>query len=192
MLLPDHKIKELAIEKKMIDPFVDHQVREADGRKVISYGLSSFGYDIRVGEEFRIFQPNPYNAIVDPKAPDERAMQRCMAGKEGYVFIPPNSYALGSSYEYMHIPEDVMCIVLGKSTFARSGIIINVTPLEPGWEGNITIEISNATPLPAKIYAKEGIAQVIFFREEHNRPDITYASRSGKYQAQKGVTLAKV
>ncbi len=180
---PDHWIRKMALEEGMIEPFVDRQVREG----VISYGLSSFGYDIRIADEFLIFTPNPYNTVVDPKAIDKRAFTRFQGD---VCIIPPNSYALGRSVEYFRIPRNVICVVVGKSTYARSGIIVNVTPGEPGWEGHWTIEISNATPLPAKIYANEGIAQVLFFEGEE--PEVSYADKQGKYQAQRGITLPKL
>lgn len=164
----------------MIEPFVSPAVREG----VISYGLSSFGYDMRIADEYKIFTPNPYNTVVDPKAIDTRAFQDF---KGDVCYIPPNSYALGRSVEYFRIPENVFCIVLGKSTLARAGIIVNVTPGEPGWEGYWTIEISNATPLPAKIYSNEGIAQVLFFEGE--RPVINYSDKQGKYMYQQGIVL---
>lgn len=174
----------MALEQRMIEPFVDGQVREG----TISYGLSSFGYDIRVADEFRIFTPATGQlTVVDPKAIDERAM----AQYQGAVcIVPPNSFALARTVEYFRIPRNVLTICLGKSTYARCGIIVNVTPFEPEWEGFVTIEISNTTPLPAKIYANEGIAQVIFFEGE--APEISYADRKGKYQAQTGITLPRL
>ncbi len=184
MILPDHTIRNLATEHDMIDPFVDGQVRD----EVVSYGLSSFGYDMRVAGEFRVFTPNIHNSVVDPKSIDERAMVEYEV--DDHILIPPNSYVLGRSVEYFRMPSDVLALVVGKSTYARSGIIVNVTPLEPGWAGHVTIEISNATPLPAKVYAHEGIAQVVFLRGE--QPDISYADRSGKYQQQEGITLPRM
>mgnify|MGYP006278743593 FL=1 len=184
MILPDHTIRSLAEEHDMIAPFVDGQVRE----EVVSYGLSSFGYDMRVAGEFRVFTPNIHNSVVDPKEIDERAMVEYEV--DDHILIPPNSYVLGRSVEYFRMPPDVLALVVGKSTYARSGIIVNVTPLEPGWAGHVTIEISNATPLPAKVYAHEGIAQVVFLRGE--QPDISYADRSGKYQKQEGITLPRM
>lgn len=184
MILPDHTIRDLATEHDMIDPFIDGQVRE----EVVSYGLSSFGYDMRVAGEFRVFTPNIHNSVVDPKEIDERAMVEYEV--DDHILIPPNSYVLGRSVEYFRMPSDVLALVVGKSTYARSGIIVNVTPLEPGWAGHVTIEISNATPLPAKVYAHEGIAQVVFLRGE--QPDISYADRSGKYQQQEGITLPRL
>jgi len=184
MILPDHTIRSLATEHDMIAPFVDGQVRE----DVVSYGLSSFGYDMRVAGEFRVFTPNIHNSVVDPKEIDERAMVAYEV--DDHILIPPNSYVLGRSVEYFRMPPDVLALVVGKSTYARSGIIVNVTPLEPGWEGRVTIEISNATPLPAKVYADEGIAQVVFLRGE--APEVSYADRSGKYQHQEGITLPRL
>jgi dCTP deaminase len=181
---PDHWIRRMALEHKMIEPFVDRQVRAG----TISYGLSSFGYDIRVADEFRIFTPATGQlTVVDPKAIDERAM----APYQGEVcIIPPNSFALARTVEYFRIPRNVLCVCLGKSTYARIGVIVNITPFEPEWEGHVTIEISNTTPLPCKIYANEGIAQVLFFEGEE--PEVSYADRKGKYQAQTGITLPKL
>jgi len=184
MILPDHTIRRLASEQDMIEPFMAQQVRE----EVVSYGLSSFGYDMRVAGEFRVFTPNIYNSVVDPKRIDERAMVEYDV--DDHILIPPNSYVLGRSVEYFRMPNEVLALVVGKSTYARSGIIVNVTPLEPGWEGHVTIEISNATPLPAKVYADEGIAQVVFLRGE--APDVSYADREGKYQHQEGITLPRL
>lgn len=184
MILADHEIRKLALEEQMIDPFQDGQVRGG----AISYGVSSFGYDMRIAGEFRVFTPNAWNSVVDPKDIDERAMVEYTV--DNHILIPPNSYALGRSLEYFKIPDDVLCVVLGKSTYARSGIIVNVTPLEPGWEGHVTIEVSNATSLPAKIYANEGIAQVLFFRGI--RPQTTYRDKGGKYQGQTGITLPRM
>lgn len=184
MILPDHRIRTLASEHSMIEPFVDGQVRE----DVVSYGLSSFGYDMRVAGEFRVFTPNIYNSVVDPKRIDERAMVEYEV--DDHILIPPNSYVLGRSIERFSMPPDTLGLVLGKSTYARSGIIVNVTPLEPGWEGHVTIEIGNGTSLPAKVYADEGIAQVVFFRGE--QPDISYADKKGKYQNQEGITLPRL
>jgi dCTP deaminase len=184
MILPDHRIRTLATEHDMIDPFVDEQVRE----DVVSYGLSSFGYDMRVAGEFRVFTPNVHNSVVDPKRIDERALVEHEA--DDHILIPPNSYVLGRSIEYFRMPSDTLGLVLGKSTYARSGIIVNVTPLEPGWEGHVTIEIGNGTPLPAKVYAEEGIAQVVFLRGE--TPDVSYEEKQGKYQRQQGITLPRL
>ncbi len=180
---PDHWIRKMALEKGMIEPFEDRQVREG----VISYGVSSYGYDLRIADEFKIFT-NINTTIVDPKNFDPQSL---IDYRGDVCIIPPNSFALGRSVEYFRIPENVMTICVGKSTYARCGIITNVTPLEPGWEGYVTLEISNTTPLPAKIYANEGIAQVLFF--ESDQPcEISYKSKRGKYQAQTGVTLPKV
>jgi dCTP deaminase len=184
MILPDHHIRTLAIERDMIEPFIDEQVRE----EVVSYGLSSFGYDMRVAGEFRIFTPNIYNSVVDPKRIDERALVEYDV--DDHILIPPNSYVLARSIEYFRMPPDTLGLVLGKSTYARSGIIVNVTPLEPGWEGHVTIEIGNGTPLPAKVYAEEGIAQVVFLRGE--TPEVSYGEREGKYQRQEGITLPRL
>ncbi len=181
---PDHWIRKMALEQKMIEPFEEKLVRAG----VISFGLSSFGYDIRVAPEFRIFTASTGQlTVVDPKYLDERAL----VPYEGEVcIIPPNSFALARSVEYFRMPRNVMGLCLGKSTYARAGIVTNFTPFEPGWEGHVTIEISNTTPLPAKIYANEGIAQVLFFEGE--QPEVSYADRQGKYQAQTGITLPKV
>ena len=169
--------------KGIIKPFVDKQVRKGK----ISYGLSSFGYDARVSNIFKIFT-NVNSGIVDPKKFKKESF---VTKKGNECLIPPNSFALASTVEYFKIPEDVLVICLGKSTYARCGIIVNVTPLEPGWEGHVTLEFSNTTPLPAKIYANEGVAQFIFIRE-NEKPIISYAKRKGKYMKQKGVTLPKV
>ncbi len=181
---PDHWIRRKAQEAAMIEPFVDGQVRDG----AISYGLSSFGYDIRVADEFRIFTPATGQlTVVDPKAIDAGAM---VPYRGDVCIIPPNSFALARTVEYFRIPRNILTICLGKSTYARCGIIVNVTPFEPEWEGHVTIEISNTTPLPAKIYANEGIAQVLFF--EGDEPEISYADRQGKYQAQTGITLPRM
>ena len=173
----------MALEQKMIEPFVDDQVRTG----VISYGLSSYGYDVRVGDEFKVFS-NVFNAIVDPKNFDPKSFVDI---KADVCIIPPNSFALASTIEYFRIPRDILTICLGKSTYARCGIIVNVTPFEPEWEGHVTIEISNTTPLPAKIYANEGIAQVLFFQGDEPC-ETSYKDKKGKYQAQRGVTLPKL
>ena len=179
----DRWIIEMAREHGMIEPFETSQVRQG----VISYGVSSYGYDMRVAREFRIFT-NVLNSIVDPKAFDPRSFVEF----EGDVcIVPPNSFALARSVEYFRIPRDVVTITVGKSTYARCGIITNVTPFEPEWEGYVTLEISNTTPLPAKIYANEGIAQVLFFKGDE--PPITsYKDKKGKYQGQHGVTLPRL
>ena len=182
-LKSDGWIRKMALEHKMIDPFTDGQKRDG----VISYGLSSYGYDIRVADEFKIFT-NVYSAVVDPKAFDTRSM---VDFKGEVCIIPPNSFALARTVEYFRIPRSVLTICLGKSTYARCGIIVNVTPFEPEWEGFVTLEISNTTPLPAKIYSNEGIAQVLFF--EGDEPcEISYADKKGKYQKQLGVMLPKL
>ncbi len=180
---PDRWIRKMAVENGMIEPFADRQVRKG----IISYGVSSYGYDVRIANEFRIFT-NINTTIVDPKDFDSRSLVEYTGD---VCVIPPNSFALGRSVEYFRIPRNVMTICLGKSTYARCGIITNVTPLEPGWKGYVTLEISNTTPLPAKIYANEGIAQVLFFESDEDC-EISYADKKGKYQAQVGVTLPKV
>ena len=173
----------MALEHGMIEPFEDRQGRKG----VVSFGLSSYGYDVRVTDEFKVFT-NVYNTVVDPKAFDPQSFVDIRAD---VCTIPPNSFALASTVEYFRIPRDVLTICLGKSTYARCGIIVNVTPFEPEWEGHVTIEISNTTPLPAKIYAREGIAQVLFFQSDEPC-EISYKDKSGKYQAQRGVTLPKI
>jgi len=182
-VLSDKWIKEMVRTNNMISPFENKQVR---GNK-ISYGLSSFGYDARVSNEFKIFT-NVNSEIVDPK---NFKLNNFISKKGDECIIPPNSFVLSSTVEYFRIPNDVMVICLGKSTYARCGVIVNVTPLEPSWEGNVTLEFSNTTPLPAKIYANEGAAQFIFLKG-NEKPDITYADRNGKYMKQSGVTLPKV
>jgi dCTP deaminase len=182
-VLSDKWIKEMVRTNNMISPFENRQVRD----NKISYGLSSFGYDARVSNEFKIFT-NVNSEIVDPK---NFKLNNFISKKGNECIIPPNSFALSSTVEYFRIPNDVMVICLGKSTYARCGIIVNVTPLEPSWEGNVTLEFSNSTPLPAKIYANEGAAQFIFLKGSE-KPDITYADRNGKYMKQSGVTLPKV
>ncbi len=179
----DRWIKKMAKEHGMITPFEEHQVR----KNAISYGLSSYGYDLRIADEFKIFT-NINTTIVDPKNFDLKSF---VDFKGEVCIIPPNSFALGRSVEYFKIPRNVMTICLGKSTYARCGIITNVTPFEPEWEGYVTLEISNTTPLPAKIYAYEGIAQVLFF-ESDEVCETSYADKKGRYQAQKGVTLPKI
>jgi len=179
----DRWIRRMAVEKGMIKPFEDRQVRKGG----ISYGLSSYGYDIRIADEFKIFT-NINTTIVDPKGFDPRSF----VDVQGEVaLIPPNSFALGRSVEYFKIPRNVLTICVGKSTYARCGIITNVTPFEPEWEGYVTLEISNTTPLPAKIYANEGIAQVLFF-ESDEACETSYADRQGKYQGQQGIVLPTV
>ena len=182
-VLSDKWIRKMSKEQEMISPFEEKQIRGNN----ISYGLSSFGYDARVSDEFKIFT-NVNSGIVDPKVFKKESFVTKI-GKE--CIIPPNSFALARTMEYFKIPDNVLVICLGKSTYARCGIIVNVTPLEPGWEGHVTLEFSNTTPLPAKIYANEGVAQFIFLRG-NERPSLTYANRKGKYMKQKGVTLPKV
>ena len=179
----DRWIRKMSLEKEMISPFEDKQVSKSK----ISYGLSSYGYDIRVTDEYKIFT-NVNNSIIDPKKFDENSFVN-FKGEE--CIVPANSFALARSVEYFKIPRNVLTICLGKSTYARCGIIVNVTPLEPGWEGHVTLEFSNTTPLPAKIYANEGAAQFIFLKGNET-PKVTYSQRKGKYMGQKGVTLPKV
>lgn len=183
---PDHWIRRMAEEHGMIEPFEAGQIRHCANGRVISYGTSSYGYDVRCSDEFKVFT-NINSAIVDPKAFDEQSF---VDMKADACIIPPNSFALASTVEYFRIPRDVLTICLGKSTYARCGIIVNVTPLEPEWEGHVTLEFSNTTPLPARIYANEGVAQMLFF--ESDEPcEISYRERGGKYQGQRGVTLPK-
>lgn len=177
-LKPDHWIRKMAKEQRMIEPFVDKQVRQG----VISYGVSSYGYDIRVADEFMIFT-NVHSAIVDPKNFDPKSM---FEFKGDVCVIPPNSFALARTIEYFRIPRKVLTICLGKSTYARCGLIVNVTPFEPEWEGYVTLEISNTTPLPARVYANEGIGQVLFF-ESDEQCEISYDEKKGKYLDQVGV-----
>jgi dCTP deaminase len=187
----DRWIRRMATEHGMIEPFTDGQVREVDsqGRKVISYGLSSYGYDMRVAPEFQIFT-NVLSAVVDPKAFDPNSLVEF----NGEVcIVPPNSFALARSVEYFRIPRNVLTICVGKSTYARCGIITNVTPFEPEWEGHVTLEISNTTPLPARIYANEGICQVLFFEaDDDDVCETSYKDKAGKYQGQRGVTLPRL
>ena len=179
----DRWIKQMALEHRMIDPFEDRQVRSG----VISYGLSSYGYDIRVADEFKIFT-NINSTVVDPKSFDARNFVDLTAD---VCIIPPNSFALAKTVEYFRIPRDVLTVCVGKSTYARCGLIVNVTPFEPEWEGYVTLEISNTTPLPAKVYANEGIAQVLFFQSDE-ACDVSYADKKGKYQKQQGLTLPRL
>ncbi len=172
----------------MIEPFASDQVRAAeDGSRVISYGVSSYGYDLRVSDEFKVFT-NVFGTIVDPKGFDDKSFVNI---KTDECIVPPNSFALARSVEYFRIPRHVLTVCLGKSTYARCGIIVNVTPFEPEWEGHVTLEISNTTPLPAKIYANEGLAQVLFFEAEEVC-ETSYADRGGKYQGQKGITIPRM
>jgi len=183
MLKSDRWIRRVATEHGMINPFSEKQVRES----VISYGLSSYGYDLRVADEFKIFT-NVNCTVVDPKKFDERSF---VTVRSDVCIVPPNSFALARSVEYFKIPRSILTICVGKSTYARCGIIVNVTPFEPEWEGFVTLEISNTTPLPAKIYANEGLCQIIFF-ESDEICETSYADRKGKYQAQKGIVLPKL
>jgi dCTP deaminase len=182
-LKADNWIRKMALEHRMIEPFIENQVR----KDVISYGLSSYGYDVRVTDEFKIFT-NVHSAIVDPK---HFVPQSFIDFKGDVCIIPPNSFVLAQTAEYFRIPRNVLTMCIGKSTYARCGLIVNVTPFEPEWEGYVTLEISNTTPLPAKVYAFEGIAQVLFF--EGDEPcDTSYADRKGKYQSQQGIVLPRI
>lgn len=184
----DKWIRRMAVEKGMIDPFVDGQIKQdASGRRVVSYGLSSYGYDLRVSDEFKVFT-NVHSAMVDPKAFDEKSFVDIQTD---VCIVPPNSFALARSVEYFRIPREVLTICVGKSTYARCGIIVNVTPFEPEWEGHVTLEISNTTPLPARIYANEGLAQVVFF-EAKDVCETSYADRAGKYMRQRGITIPRL
>ena len=182
-IMPDHWIRRMATEEGMIEPFVERQQRQG----VISYGLSSYGYDARVADEFKIFT-NVDNAVVDPKNFSEAGF---VSRKGDTCIVPPNSFALAHTTEYFRIPRDILVICLGKSTYARCGLIVNVTPLEPEWEGQVTIEISNTTPLPARIYANEGICQFLFLKGD-TPPEVSYADRAGKYMRQRGVALPRL
>ncbi len=173
----------MALEHGMIEPFADRQVREG----VVSYGLSSYGYDIRVADEFKVFT-NINSTVVDPKNFDARSF---VDMKTDVCIIPPNSFALARTLEYFRIPRDVLTVCVGKSTYARCGLIVNVTPFEPEWEGFVTLEISNTTPLPARVYANEGIAQVLFFQSDEPC-EVSYADKKGKYQKQQGLTLPRL
>lgn len=179
----DRWIRRMVLEHQMIDPFIERQVRDG----VISYGLSSYGYDMRVSNEFKVFT-NVYNTIVDPKQFDQRSFVDITAD---YCDIPPNSFALARSVEFFRIPRSVLAICLGKSTYARCGLIVNTTPFEPGWRGYVTLEISNTTPLPARIYANEGIGQVLFF-ESDEECEISYADKQGKYLDQVGIVTPRL
>ena len=182
-IMPDHWIRDQSLNHGMIEPFVEKQT--AEGK--ISYGLSSYGYDSRCSDEFKIFT-NVDSAIVDPKNFSDKSF---VDRQTDVCTIPPNSFVLTRSVEYFRIPKDVLVICLGKSTYARCGLIVNVTPLEPGWEGHVTLEISNTTPLPAKVYANEGVAQFLFFKGSSDC-EVTYADRAGKYMKQTGVTLPRI
>ena len=179
----DRWIRKMALEHGMIDPFEDRQVRNG----VISYGLSSYGYDIRVADEFKVFT-NINSTVVDPKNFDNRSF---VDVKADVCIIPPNSFALAKTVEYFRIPRNVLTVCVGKSTYARCGLIVNVTPFEPEWEGYVTLEISNTTPLPAKVYANEGISQVLFFESDEDC-EVSYADKAGKYQKQQGLTLPRL
>ena len=187
MIKPDNWIRKMSQEEGMIEPFVDRLIRYDDEEnKIVSYGLSSYGYDLRVADEFKIFT-NVHNSIVDPKSfDDDSFVDKCTSK----CIIPPNSFALARSKEYFRIPRNILAFCIGKSTYARCGIIVNVTPFEPEWEGFVTIEISNTTPLPAVIYANEGIAQIIFFEGE--KCDVSYKDRGGKYMNQVGIVVPRV
>ena len=182
----DRWIRRMSEEHGMIEPFEAGQVREADGQRIVSYGTSSYGYDVRCSREFKVFT-NIHSAIVDPKEFDDSSF---VDRESDVCIIPPNSFVLARTVEYFRIPRNVLTICLGKSTYARCGIIVNVTPLEPEWEGHVTLEFSNTTPLPAKIYANEGVAQMLFL-ESDEVCETSYKDRGGKYQGQKGVTLPK-
>jgi dCTP deaminase len=179
----DRWIRKMATEHEMINPFSEKQIREG----VISFGLSSYGYDLRVADEYKIFT-NVNSTIVDPKKFDERSF---VSVQTDVAIVPPNSFALARSVEYFKIPRDVLTICVGKSTYARCGIIVNVTPFEPEWEGFVTLEISNTTPLPARIYSNEGLCQILFFQSDE-MCETSYKDRGGKYQAQKGIVLPKL
>ncbi len=183
----DRWIKKMALEQGMIEPFVPDQVRSVNEKSVISYGTSSYGYDVRCASEFKIFTNVHTTSVVDPKNFDETSF---VTIDEPFCIIPPNSFALARTVEYFRIPKNVLTVCLGKSTYARCGIIVNVTPLEPEWEGNVTLEFSNTTPLPAKVYAEEGVAQMLFYQSDE-QCEVTYKQRGGKYMGQTGVTPPK-
>ena len=176
----------MALKQRMIDPFVAEQVRVAGGERVISYGLSSYGYDVRCAPEFKLFT-NVNSSMVDPKNFDSGSF---IDVARDYCVIPPNSFVLSRTVEYFRIPRKVLTVCLGTSTYARCGVIVNVTPLEPEWEGHVTLEFSNTTPLPAKIYANEGVAQFLFF-ESDDVCEVSYKDRDGKYQGQRGINIPK-
>ena len=185
-LKSDKWIRRMAAEHGMIEPYSFEQIRDTGDGRIVSFGTSSYGYDVRCADEFKIFT-NINSAVVDPKNFDESSF---VDVKSEVCIIPPNSFALARTVEYFRIPRNVLTVCLGKSTYARCGIIVNVTPLEPEWEGHVTLEFSNTTPLPAKIYANEGVAQMIFF-ESDETCEVSYRDRGGKYQGQRGVTLPK-
>jgi len=182
----DHWIQNMAAEQQMIEPYESRQIKTVDGNRIVSYGTSSYGYDVRCSNEFKVFT-NLESVIVDPKNFDESSFINKTAD---VCIIPPNSFALARTVEYFRIPRNVLTVCLGKSTYARCGIIVNVTPLEPEWEVHVTLEFSNTTPLPAKIYANEGVAQMLFFESDEDCKT-SYKDRDGKYQGQRGVTLPK-
>ena len=184
---PDRWIRRMAEQHGMIEPFEPGQIREVKGQRVSSFGTSSYGYDVRCARQFKVFT-NVYNTVVDPKRFDPKSFVDI---KGDCCIVPPNSFALARTIEYFRIPRDVLTVCLGKSTYARCGIIVNVTPFEPEWEGTVTLEISNTTPLPARIYANEGIAQVLFFQSDEPC-ERSYADKKGKYLKQQGVTLPKI
>lgn len=187
MLQSDRWIRKKALENKMIEPFVERQIRAAENQKIVSFGLSSYGYDLRVARSFKVFT-NVYNSIIDPK----NFRDDSFVDIEGdSCIIPPNSFALARSVEYFRIPRSTLALCIGKSTYARCGIIVNITPFEPEWEGTVTLEISNTTPLPAIVYAGEGLAQVLFF-EAKEECEISYADRNGKYMNQLEITGPRI
>jgi len=188
MLQADRWIRKMALEHGMIEPFVDRQMRQTEANKMVSFGLSSYGYDLRVADEFKVFT-NVYNSIVDPKEFREDSFVNFKGVST--CIIPPNSFALARSVEYFRIPRNVLALCIGKSTYARCGIIVNVTPFEPEWEGTVTLEISNTTPLPAKIYAGEGLAQVLFLQAKDGC-EVSYADRKGKYMKQLEITCPRI
>jgi dCTP deaminase len=186
-LLSDEEIKVLVAKHKMIHPYADQLVKHCGDKKIVSYGTSSYGYDLRVADEFKVFT-NVNSSIIDPK----NFKEDCFVDIKGpFCIIPPNSFALARSVEYFRIPRNILTLCIGKSTYARCGIIVNVTPFEPEWEGYVTLEISNTTPLPAKIYSNEGLAQVLFF-EAKNVCKISYADRKGKYMNQEGIVVPRI
>lgn len=186
-IMSDKWISEQSLKNEMISPFVESQVKNENGKKLVSYGLSSYGYDARVSNEFQIFT-NVNTTIIDPKDFDHLSL---VDKKTDMCIIPPNSFALARTVEYFKIPQDVLVICVGKSTYARCGIIVNVTPLEPGWEGHVTLEFSNTTPIPARIYANEGACQFLFFKG-NEQCSTSYSDRKGKYMKQRGVTLPRI
>ncbi len=190
MILSDHEIRERAQRDGMIEPFVEQQVKQVDGQGVVSFGLSSYGYDFRVANEFKVFKTT-FMPMVDPKHFAPTSFDEVVVADHEAVIVPPNSFALARTVEYFRIPRDILCIVLGKSTYARCGVVVNVTPLEPEWEGQVTIEISNTTPLPALIYAGEGIGQVLFLRASQVC-ETSYADKAGKYLHQQGIVLPRL